>query len=233
MFEDLELVITRLLIALAAGALIGLERTFHGRPAGFRTHCLVCASSSLLMLIVTFQSKFMPADALESVRVDPTRMAQGVMTGIGFLGGGVIVKEGITVRGLTTAASIWITAAIGITVGVGFYWAAGVATVATFGILGVFRWLEVVIPTQLYAQLTVDFHADDVLPESELCALLKRHRMSGSSTAYRLDLNEKDERMVRYEMTIKTRRGGELSRLADSLRSESSIHEYSITRSGL
>src|ERR1041385_8615149 len=130
-------IVTHLLVALVAGALIGYERSFQGRPAGVRTHALVCMASSLLMLLTVFQSSWFLASA-EVVRIDPTRMAQGIMTGIGFLGAGVIVKEGLTVRGLTTAASIWTTAAIGILTGIGFYFAAGIGTVATLGTLSVF-----------------------------------------------------------------------------------------------
>src|SRR5712692_3089148 len=109
-----------LLIALAAGGIIGLERSYHGRPAGFRTHALVCLSSCMLMILTVYQETWFSAYSLERISVDPTRMAQGIMTGIGFLGAGVIMKEGLTIRGLTTAASIWITAAIGIMIGVGF-----------------------------------------------------------------------------------------------------------------
>jgi putative Mg2+ transporter-C (MgtC) family protein len=109
-----------LVAALIAGGMIGLERSFHGRPAGFRTHALVCVASSLLMLVALYQWQWLPGVPLETVRTDPTRMAQGIMTGIGFLGAGVIYKEGVNIHGLTTAASIWITAAIGILVGVGF-----------------------------------------------------------------------------------------------------------------
>jgi putative Mg2+ transporter-C (MgtC) family protein len=93
----------RLLAALCAGALIGYERSYNGRPAGFRTHALVCMSSSLLMLVTVYEASWVQTTA-ESVRLDPTRMAQGIMTGIGFLGAGAIIKEGLTVRGLTTAA---------------------------------------------------------------------------------------------------------------------------------
>ena len=106
--------LARILGALAIGALIGLERSFHGRPAGFRTHALVCVASALLMLVTVYQNEWMTQLALEAIRTDPTRMAQGIMTGIGFLGAGVIFKEGLSIRGLTTAASIWVTAAIGI-----------------------------------------------------------------------------------------------------------------------
>jgi putative Mg2+ transporter-C (MgtC) family protein len=119
--EDLGPILVHLLSAAIAGGCIGLERSFHGRPAGFRTHSLVCISSSLLMLVTLYQWQWLPGVALERVQTDPTRMAQGIMTGIGFLGAGVIVKEGLSVRGLTTAASIWSTAAIGILMGIGFY----------------------------------------------------------------------------------------------------------------
>ena len=95
----------------------GFERSYHGRPAGFRTHTLVCVASSALMLVTMYQSHWYPESFSGRVALDPTRMAQGIMTGIGFLGAGVIFKEGLTVRGLTTAASIWITAAIGILAG--------------------------------------------------------------------------------------------------------------------
>src|SRR5688572_14837753 len=91
------------------------------------------------MLVTVYQSDWMTSAPLDTIRTDPTRMAQGIMTGIGFLGAGVIFKEGLTVRGLTTAASIWMTAAIGILVGIGFYFAALVGTAATLTVLAVFR----------------------------------------------------------------------------------------------
>src|SRR5690348_33734 len=114
----------RLLLALAMGAAIGMERSYHGRPAGFRTHALVCLSTALLMLITVYESMWFGTNVGTRATVDPTRMAQGIMTGIGFLGAGAIMKEGATIRGLTTAASIWITAAIGLMVGIGLYFPA-------------------------------------------------------------------------------------------------------------
>jgi putative Mg2+ transporter-C (MgtC) family protein len=130
-----------LLAGLCAGALIGYERSYHGRPAGFRTHSLVCMASSLLMLVTVYEAHWVRV-ASDSVRLDPTRMAQGIMTGIGFLGAGAIIKEGLTIRGLTTAASIWITAAIGVLAGIGFYFPLVVSVVLTLGVLSVFRWIE-------------------------------------------------------------------------------------------
>ena len=121
MDADILQITTHLVSALIAGGVIGLERSFHGRPAGFRTHALVCLASSLLMLVTLYQRKWLPGIPLETIRTDPTRMAQGIMTGIGFLGAGVIFKAGLSVRGLHTAQSNCITAAIGIPMGLGVY----------------------------------------------------------------------------------------------------------------
>src|SRR5574342_229690 len=137
---DTLVIAEHLLVALAAGGLIGFERSFHGRPAGFRTHTLVCLASSALMLVTVYQHQWFPTSAAR-VSIDPTRMAQGIMTGIGFLGAGVIFKEGLSVRGLTTAASIWVTAAIGILSGIGFYFPLVVCVLLTLGVLSFFRWI--------------------------------------------------------------------------------------------
>ncbi len=100
-----------LLFAWGAGAAVGFERSFNGRAAGFRTHSLVAlaAASAMLISYLPGISSGYPSTA----RLDPTRLAQGVMTGLGFLGAGVIFKEGVSVQGLTTAAALWATAALG------------------------------------------------------------------------------------------------------------------------
>ena len=138
--DDVEMAL-RILAAVLAGGLIGYERSYHGRPAGFRTHTLVCTASSVLMLVTVYEAHWVQLTA-ELVRLDPTRMAQGIMTGIGFLGAGVIIKEGLSVRGLTTAASIWATAGIGMTCGLGLYLVAVGATVLFFIVLRLLGRLE-------------------------------------------------------------------------------------------
>src|SRR5512139_3885002 len=99
------------------------------------------------MLVAIYQKEWFSQALIETVRIDPTRMAQGIMTGIGFLGAGVIMREGLSVRGLTTAASIWITAAIGVLAGIGFYFPVALSVVLTLGVLSVFRFIEVRMPT--------------------------------------------------------------------------------------
>jgi putative Mg2+ transporter-C (MgtC) family protein len=160
----------RLVASLVIGGLIGLERSYHGRPAGFRTHSLVCLSTSLLMLVTVYETHWFPSLSEGRISLDPTRMAQGIMTGIGFLGAGTIMKDGLSVRGLTTAASIWITAAIGILIGIGFYVPAVIATVLTLGTLSVFRWIESRISTQLYAQFLVRFRRNEAMSDTEMRA---------------------------------------------------------------
>jgi putative Mg2+ transporter-C (MgtC) family protein len=223
--EILEIVF-RLVAALAAGGIIGLERSFRGRAAGFRTHALVCLASSLLMLVTVYEHQWFVAQSGSRVVVDPTRMAQGIMTGIGFLGAGVIVKEGLTVRGLTTAASIWVTAAIGILTGIGFYFAAGIGVVLTLGTLSVFRWIEGKMPTELYANFTVRFTREAVMPEPALRALVARHGFSVANLNYRL-LGEGSH--FEYRMVMRTLKGDNVRTLSEALNADRAVVEYRIS----
>ncbi|MGA0609226.1 MgtC/SapB family protein [Caldimonas sp. KR1-144] len=215
--------------AVLAGGLIGLERSYHGRPAGFRTHTLVCLASTLLMLVTVYQPMwFQPTDG-QNVTIDPTRMVQGIMTGIGFLGAGVIFKEGLSVRGLTTAASIWITAAIGVLIGVGFFFAAIAATLLTLGTLGVFRQIELRMPTYQFAQHVVRFRRGDELPEPQLRELLKKHGFSVDTLSYRL---EGDEHEVEYRMMLRTFDPANLNRLARTLTAMENVTGFRISPTG-
>ena len=218
-----------LLGALGAGALIGLERSFHGRPAGFRTHTLVCVTSSLLMLVTLYQSEWLPGVPLETVKMDPTRMAQGIMTGIGFLGAGVIYKEGASVRGLTTAASIWLTAAIGILFGIGFYFPAVLATAFALGILAAFRRFEARMPAQVYAYHHIRFQRHNTMSEKELRDLLAQHGFSIANMAYRVI---EDGQVFEYRMVIRTTDPTNTSRLADDLRQLELVREFRIAPTG-
>jgi putative Mg2+ transporter-C (MgtC) family protein len=122
--SDLDMAL-RLLIALGFGALIGLERELHKKTAGLRTHMLVSLSTCLLMILSVKSANELGGNA------DPTRIAAGVITGIGFLGAGSIIRHGASVQGLTTAASIWTAASVGLTTGAGYYVAASIVVVLT------------------------------------------------------------------------------------------------------
>jgi putative Mg2+ transporter-C (MgtC) family protein len=123
-WEDLA----RLALAAGLGGAIGFERELRDREAGFRTHMLVCLGAALFTIV----SAYGFTDFLETrdprISFDPSRIAAQIVTGIGFLGAGAIIRQGVSVRGLTTAATLWVAAAIGIAAGAGFYSAAILAT---------------------------------------------------------------------------------------------------------
>ena len=219
----------RLIGSLVIGGLIGLERSYHGRPAGFRTHLLVCLSTSLLMLVTVYEVRWFPNISPGRIALDPTRMAQGIMTGIGFLGAGTIIKDGLTVRGLTTAASIWITAAIGILVGIGFYFPAMAATVLTLGTLSVFRWVERRMPRQIYAQFVVRFVRGGTMSEQEVRRLLGECGFTIANLNYRLDA---DGDFFEYQMTIRTIDEDNAIRLTQALNQLEAVKQYRIAPTG-
>jgi putative Mg2+ transporter-C (MgtC) family protein len=221
-------VLLHLVGAIVAGGAIGLERSYHGRPAGFRTHTLVCLASSLLILLTVYQPEWFPGRG-DSVRIDPTRMAQGIMTGIGFLGAGVIFKEGISVRGLTTAASIWITSAIGILMGSGLYYPAFAGTVLALGVLAAFRWIENRLPSHRFAHHRVRFERSDVMPEEQLRELLGRHGFSVSGLSYRIT---SDGSQFEYRMTIRTTHESNFGRLARALAALPPVREFHLAPAG-
>jgi len=121
--------IGRLLISAFFGGLIGIERQMHGKPAGLRTHIFVCIGATLFTLV----SLSIGADVAS--QTDVSRVAAGVVTGIGFLAAGTIFREKDTVLGLTTAAELWVVAAIGLSVGIGYYFLAAVSTAIVLSVL--------------------------------------------------------------------------------------------------
>jgi putative Mg2+ transporter-C (MgtC) family protein len=133
--------LARLAIAAGLGAAVGFERELRDREAGIRTHLLVSLGSALFTIVSAFGfHEFLVAGG-NVVRADPTRIAAQIVTGIGFLGAGAIIREGLSVRGLTTAATLWVVAAIGMASGAGYYWPAVAATALTIFALWPLRWL--------------------------------------------------------------------------------------------
>lgn len=131
-------ILARLLLATILGGIIGFERESRGRAAGFRTHILVCLGSALIMMISIYIFELYKG----TVGIDPGRIAAQVVTGIGFLGAGTILRSGATVKGLTTAASLWAVAGIGLAVGCGFYFASLATTILVFVTLVIFSKME-------------------------------------------------------------------------------------------
>lgn len=133
-----EQIVLRLILSVVLAGSIGIERQVHRRTAGLRTHILVCLGSCLIMLTSLYLFDIYKSQ----VPLDPARIAAGVITGIGFLGAGAIIREREEVKGLTTAASLWVAAGLGLSVGCGFYIAAITATILTLVALVAFRKLE-------------------------------------------------------------------------------------------
>jgi putative Mg2+ transporter-C (MgtC) family protein len=172
----------RPVLALVAGGLVGLERSFHGRAAGLRTYALVSFASALLVGVAQYLESG-PTGGIGDV----TRVIQGIVTGIGFLGAGVIVKEGFTVRGLTTAASIWVVSAIGVAFGAGFLLAGTVGVGLTLGALSLLRVVEDRLHVQLYVHCRVAFRRHELHDEAWLRVFVKHHGFVITELSYRLD----------------------------------------------
>jgi putative Mg2+ transporter-C (MgtC) family protein len=146
----------RLLIAALAGGMVGLEREFRGRQAGFRTYLLVALGSAVVMIVSTGLAErgWTPAGNY-IISIDPGRIAYGVMTGIGFLGAGTIVHSKGSVRGLTTAAGIWCVAAVGLAVGMGLYVFGLLAAIMIVVALWLLDYVEDALPRMRYRTVTV------------------------------------------------------------------------------
>lgn len=155
-----------LLGALGLGLLLGYERSYHGRAAGMRTYGLVCLASAGLTVIVGYSEFWFGGHGQESVNAAP--IIQGIITGVGFLGAGVIIKEGYTISGLTTAASIWSAAAIGVLVGVGFYMSAMLLTLMSTMVMMWISKLEALLPSRHAIAITLVFFPDISPKEEEI-----------------------------------------------------------------
>jgi putative Mg2+ transporter-C (MgtC) family protein len=213
--------------AWGAGALIGAERSFHGRAAGFRTHALVGLASAAAVMVAlapTFAPHVFPSD---TPRLDPTRLAQGVMTGIGFLGAGVIFKEGVNVQGLTTAASVWATAAIGLLFGVGAFLPAGLTTAAVLITLLLLRWVESYMPARVYAWSVFRFRAADAPDRAGLESLLATEGVSLQELSY---ARSHDGAILEFSGSLMGTREVAFDRLADRLRALPGLAEFELSR---
>ncbi|WP_306590330.1 MgtC/SapB family protein [Geothrix sp. 21YS21S-4] len=139
--SHLEMIL-RVAVGAALGGAIGYERDRHGRQAGLRTHLIVALASATFMVVSAHFAFFQNYAGTPGIGVDPSRIAASVVTGIGFLAGGTILKTGLNVQGLTTAAGLWLVAAIGLCAGAGMYPLALAVTLMGLVALTVFRILE-------------------------------------------------------------------------------------------
>lgn len=223
---DLSDFISPLVAAVVAGGLIGLEREWRGRAAGFRTHILVCLASALLMAAAVSQAewRFSSLDGGEIVS-DPARMAHGVLTGIGFLCAGVIFRAGFSIHGLTTAASLWITASLGLLYGAGLFLLGATGTALTVAILVLLRLISRRLPQQSVVDLELVWRRADLEVEKWVETVLQA--VDRARRIERLELIDGGE-SVRRRLRLKLGGEPELKSLAAQLADVEGLTGYAL-----
>ncbi len=218
--------LVRLIVASVFGALVGLERDIHGRAAGLRTNLLVSLGAALFMIISeAVAGSFGGDSSATAIRSDPTRIAAQIVSGIGFLGAGAIIKNGFSIRGLTTAASMWTVAAIGMAAGAGYYELAGVATIAALISLIVLNRFERLYAKDSYRTLTVTAPIDTEI--STLIDAVKRKNLKIIHFDYTVNYRAQELRAL---FTIRILHRGVTDKLSHAIvedleRAEGDLHE--------
>lgn len=215
-------VLIRLLAAALAGALIGLERETHGRPAGLRTTILACVASALSMIVS--EALFVSSGTSTAWRPDPARLGAGILTGIGFLGAGTIMRHSNVIRGVTTAASLWFATVLGLALGSGLYFPAGIGLAIAMISLMVLPGLEKHIPSDWYSTLTL-VAGIDAVTEQELRTRLDKLHLKPKRVKMRYDLGAQ-LMTISVEVQFKRQHAVEMpSRLFQELRSLPGVRE--------
>lgn len=196
LFDNLEFLI-RLLLSAALGALVGLERSKRQKEAGVRTHCIIACTSALFMILskYAFVDTAIGADGLRGA--DPARIAAQVVSGISFLGAGVIFKNGNSIRGLTTAAGMWGTAAIGMAVGAGMYWLGLIEAAILVTIQIILHRFPVGADALTTQEILVEMEDTEEL-QAQFDALLQAHHGQVVDSSL-----SRDEGYLRMEITVR------------------------------
>ena len=222
-----ELIFLDILGAMALGLILGFERNFHGHAAGMRTYALVCGASAGLTAIGGFTGLWYggPTVTQGPVTAEATHVIQGIVTGIGFLGAGVILRDGATIRGLSTAASIWAAAAIGIVVGVGFYAAAFVATLASVVLMSGFKRLEMRLPHRRQLKVAITLNGPGGLPPEKMPDFMKEF----GYTVVELSLSSAAaEKHFSYDLVLQSDATHNFNDLANALEKMPEIAAFSL-----
>jgi putative Mg2+ transporter-C (MgtC) family protein len=191
-------VILRLLLSAILGGLIGLEREIHGRPAGFRTHLLVSLGACVFTVTSIYFYRIYGAGV-----VDPSRVAAQVVTGIGFLGAGAIIREKASIRGLTTAACLWVASAVGVACGLGAYAVSAVVTLVAIGSLLLLKKVEGRLTRDTYSAIKVwSMDLEGIMPRIE--QLVESFNLQVLNACVEHDL-EKREIFLEFEIKLTDR----------------------------
>ena len=223
-------ILLNLLGALALGLMVGYERSYHGRAAGVRTYGLVCMASAALTVIGGYPGHWLGGHVSQYlINSDPTRIIQGIVTGIGFLGAGVIMREGFNISGLTTAASIWASSVIGVMVGVGFYLGAiGLAILCAGSMIFLTR-VEAWLPSRHAIAITMRFKAGYMPQEPALraMALQRGYEIAGGSLMIGSDGGQQEWRFV--AIALSKRSGAPMAVLSAELAAFDGIHSFQLS----
>ncbi|MBI5109374.1 MAG: MgtC/SapB family protein [Rhodocyclales bacterium] len=224
------LVFTNIFGALLLGLLVGYERTYHGRAAGMRTYGIVCMASCALTVIAGYPQFWFGGQVLNSGTIpDPTRVVQGIVTGVGFLGAGVIMKDGFNISGLTTAASIWASSAIGVMVGVGFYAAAILLSILSAALMMWAARLELWLPTRPAIALMLRFKPGFKAQQETLVRVARErgYEVALGSISVRHVGGRQEWRYVAIE--FKSGGGTSLTQLASELELFEGVEEFELS----
>jgi len=192
-------VLLRLILAILLGGVVGMEREMHGRPAGFRTHIVVCLGATAMVLGTEYYQTATETGTI----LDVNRMAAGIITGIGFLGAGAIMREENMVRGLTTAGCVWFVAGLGIIIGKGIYPLALWATLLAFVMLFFFRFVEAWMPVDQYKEMSVTVAADRLSEVKQRCGeIFTDSAFSVENASFRVD-NKRNEAEIEFVLSFK------------------------------
>ncbi len=213
-------ILLRSAAAMLGGALIGLERSYRGRAAGLRTYTLVALGASMLVAVTEYAGGWATFGA-----GDPTRVVQGIVTGIGFLGAGVIIREGFSVRGLTTAASIWVIAVIGVVFGSGLFTVGAAATLASWIALELLRQVESRLPVHSLVHCDLSFPRSRAWEETAVRAFVERHGFNIGEMSYTLDTSTQT---LGYELIMWSQDAQASCNLERSLLGESAVLGFRI-----
>lgn len=222
------IVFLNLLGALALGLIVGYERSYHGRAAGMRTYGLVCMASAALTVIAGYPTFWFGGQVNTYLAGDPTRVIQGVVTGIGFLGAGVIMRDGLNISGLTTAASIWTCSAIGIMVGVGFYAAAMLLTLLSAMSMMWVSKLESWLPSRPAIAITLLFERNFVPQENTLREVVYSHGYEVATGSF--SIRSSDDKLEWHFVAIALSKnsGVPMNELASGLSTLHGVEDFSL-----
>ena len=227
-FQANVVIFFNLIGALFLGLFVGYERSYRGRAAGMRIYGLVCMASCSLTVIGGYPD-FWFAGHGPHEGIDPTRIVQGVVTGVGFLGAGVIMRDGLNISGLTTAASIWVVSGLGVMVGVGFYGAAiGMALIAAIFMMWGSK-IEGILPSLHAVAITLHFRKDSAPSEHHLQRIITERGYAIAQGSFSITERNGQPEWKFVAVSLGRGRGASLVSLSRALGSSEDVESHSVS----